>query len=158
MALLIVLVERWHSNHNTFHLPTGEITVTPKDVYRILWIPISGDLVQYDVEEKGGTMALREVFANPKLIGYSVAWQDMDKYAPLPSVVAGLIGDFLYPDTRSHGFSVGWGRILQKMVWYRTRYAWGVCVLAHLYHELHQVVYDEAVSLAVGGTLLQIWA
>lgn len=47
-GLLTTLVERWHSELNTFHLPTGEIGVTLEDVYRILCIPITGELVQYD--------------------------------------------------------------------------------------------------------------
>lgn len=35
-GLLTALVERWHSDTNTFHLATGNIIVTPKDCYRIL--------------------------------------------------------------------------------------------------------------------------
>lgn len=73
-ALLSALAERWHSDHNTFHFPNGEIIVTPEDVYKILWILITGEIVQYDVEEQCRTTALREVFAVPQLSGYSVAW------------------------------------------------------------------------------------
>lgn len=47
-GLLTALVERWHSDHNTFHLPTGEMTVTPEDVYCILRIPVMGEIVVYD--------------------------------------------------------------------------------------------------------------
>lgn len=50
-ALLTTLAERWHSDHNKFHLPTGEITVTTEDVYQILRIPIIGELVTRDVEK-----------------------------------------------------------------------------------------------------------
>lgn len=89
----------------------------PKDVYQILWIPITREMVEYDVEEVGGTDALREVFVDPQIVGYSMAWQDMvDNYAPLPSVLAGLIGSFLIPDRMSHRLSVGWGQVLRKMV------------------------------------------
>ncbi|XP_059064143.1 uncharacterized protein LOC131056284 [Cryptomeria japonica] len=56
---LTALVERFHNAHNTFHLPTGELIVTPKDVYRILQIPITEELVQYYRHEAGGTTALR---------------------------------------------------------------------------------------------------
>lgn len=41
-GLLIALVERWHSDHNSFHFPTREISVTKEDVYKILHIPIIG--------------------------------------------------------------------------------------------------------------------
>ena len=39
-----------------------------------------------------------------------------------------------------------------------TRYAWGVCLLAHLYHNLHDVAYREGSSLSTGVTLLHVWA
>ena len=31
-GLLTALAERWHSEHNTFHLLTGEITVMSEDI------------------------------------------------------------------------------------------------------------------------------
>lgn len=66
-----------------------------------------------------------------------MGWQDMvDRYAPLPSVLAGLVVGFLLPDRRSHELSVGWSHALRRMVRERIRYAWGICVLAHLYHEI----------------------
>ena len=44
-GLMIAIAERWHSETSTFHLPTGEITITLEDVYRILRLPINGELV-----------------------------------------------------------------------------------------------------------------
>ena len=35
-GLLTALAERWHSEHNTFHLPMGEASITLEDVYCIL--------------------------------------------------------------------------------------------------------------------------
>lgn len=46
--MLTALVKHFHSEHNTFHLPVGEMTITPEDVYRILRIPFAGDKVDYD--------------------------------------------------------------------------------------------------------------
>lgn len=46
--MLTDLVEHFHSEHNTFHLLVGEMTITPKDIYRILRIPFVGDKVDYD--------------------------------------------------------------------------------------------------------------
>ncbi|XP_057864536.1 uncharacterized protein LOC131072410 [Cryptomeria japonica] len=77
--------------------------MTLEDVYQILWILIIVELVVYDVEEVGKTYALQEVFDDPHIAGYLVAWQDMvDIYAPLSSVLVGLIGSFLIPDRRAH--------------------------------------------------------
>ena len=47
-GLLGALVECFHLEINTFHLPPGEVTVTPEDVYRILRIPFHGLRVEYD--------------------------------------------------------------------------------------------------------------
>lgn len=44
-GLLTALAERWHSEHNTFHLPIGEASITLEDVYRILRVPCHGDPV-----------------------------------------------------------------------------------------------------------------
>ncbi|CAN1239040.1 Serine/threonine-protein phosphatase 7 long form homolog [Linum grandiflorum] len=42
VALLIVFIERWQPDTNTFHMPLGEITITLHDVYYILRLPIAG--------------------------------------------------------------------------------------------------------------------
>lgn len=61
-GLLTALAERWHSDKNTFHLAMSEITVTPKDCYHILQIPIIGALLPYEKTEEGGTEALCRIF------------------------------------------------------------------------------------------------
>lgn len=154
-GLLTVLAERWHSDMNTFHLPTGEVTVTPEDVYRIMRIPVMGEIVQFDTREVGGIDALRRIFHDDQIARYFIPWAEMtDKYAPLPSVLARFIRGVLCLDHRSKGFAVGWGRVLESMVMQGTRYAWGTCMLAHLYDELHHIVYGGGRSLAVGCSLL----
>lgn len=75
-------------------------------------------------------------------------------YETLLMILAGLIGKFICPDRRSQGFDFGWEGILDSMMQHRNCYAWGVCMLAHLYHDLHQVVYDGGASLSSGCTLL----
>lgn len=68
-GLLNALAERWNSEHNTFHLPIGEISVsvTLEDVYRILHIPGTGELVQYDYQDLGGTEACRAMFGDERI-------------------------------------------------------------------------------------------
>ncbi|XP_059065566.1 protein MAIN-LIKE 1-like [Cryptomeria japonica] len=158
-GLLIALAERWHSDTNTFHFATGEMTVTLEDCYRILHILVVGALLPYEQSEEGGTEALRCIFQDDTVCSYEIPWQeflDLD-YAPLPSVLAGFIGGFLCPDRRSKGFSVGWGLVLEEMVTQDRRFAWGSTMLAHLYRGLHEVVYLGYGSLSAGMTLLQVW-
>ncbi|XP_059074222.1 protein MAIN-LIKE 2-like isoform X1 [Cryptomeria japonica] len=158
-GLLTTLAKRWHSDTNTFHFATGEMTVTPEDCYRILRIPVVSALLPYEQSEEGGTEALRRIFHDETVCGYEIPWQeflDLD-YAPLPSVLAGFIGGFLCPDRRSKGFSMGWGLVLEDMVTQGRRFAWGSAMLAHLYRDLHEVVYLGYGSLSAGVTLLQVW-
>lgn len=47
--LLTALVKHFHFEHNTFHLPIGEMMITPEEIYRILRIPFTGEKVDYDL-------------------------------------------------------------------------------------------------------------
>lgn len=120
-GLLTALAEHWHSKHNTFHLSTDEMTITPEDVYRILCIPVMGELVYYDLSEQGGTDALHKVFDDDEVGGYYIAWQKMLDigYTTLPIVLVGFVGGFLCPNHRSKGLSIGWGHLLEQLI------AWG---------------------------------
>jgi hypothetical protein len=44
-AVLTTFVDRWHPETHTFHLPSGEITVTLQDIAMILGLPIDGSPV-----------------------------------------------------------------------------------------------------------------
>lgn len=79
-------------------------------------------------------------------------------YGLLPYVLAGYVKGFLCLDHRSKGLSVGWGHFLERMIVQGTWYSWGSYMLAHLYHDLHRVVYLGATNLSTRVTLLQIWA
>lgn len=159
MGLLTALAERWHSEMCTFHLPMGEMTVTLEDVYKILRVSIDGEMILYDRD--GDKEALRWVFQDPGLemrAGH-VAWDTMTATGlALPVVIRGAISGFLCLDRVTQGLAVGWGGALETLVTQHTRYAWGPCVLSHLYYELHQFFYHGSVGLGCGVTLLQVWA
>lgn len=38
------------------------------------------------------------------------------------------------------------------------RLGWVSCLLDHMYHEMHEISYQEVKSMAVGVLVLQIWA
>lgn len=49
-GLLTTLAKRWHSETFFFHLSMGEMSIMLEDVWRILHIPIIGELVMYDTQ------------------------------------------------------------------------------------------------------------
>lgn len=113
-GMLTTLVERFHSEHNTFHLPVGEMTITPKDVYRILRIPFVGNKVDYDSRHLPGLQAVRHVFRDLDILTHSISWDIMvSRYSdefPLACILVGFIGCFLMPDRGQQVFQCGWGQ------------------------------------------------
>lgn len=75
-------------------------------------------------------------------------------YATLPTVLARFIGGFFYLDHRSKELSIGWGHLLEHMVTKGNRFAWGSCMLTHLYHDMRRVVYQRSAALSVGVIIL----
>ena len=45
MSLLTALLDRWHPETHTFHLPVGEMTPTLQDVAMLLGLPCAGRAV-----------------------------------------------------------------------------------------------------------------
>jgi hypothetical protein len=50
---LTALVDWWHPETHTFHLPCGEITMTLQDVTMILGLPIDGAPISRTVSSAG---------------------------------------------------------------------------------------------------------
>ena len=95
-GLMTAIVERWHSETSTFHLPIGEITITLEDVYRILRLPITRELVQYD--QHGGIEVCQDIFSDDELDEDEISWSFMlETYEPLPIVLTGMIARRICP-------------------------------------------------------------
>lgn len=77
---------------------------------------------------------------------------------PLACNLAVMIGCFVMPDRGQQGFLCGWGRMLERLLTHPLRLGWGSCLLTHMYHEMHELIYHEGKSMAVGVLVLQIWA
>lgn len=48
--------------------------------------------------------------------------------------------------------------MLERLLTHLVRLGWGSCLLAHMYHEMHEIAYRGVKSMAVGVLVLQIWA
>lgn len=107
-GMLTALVERFHSENNTFHLPVGEMTITPEDVYKILRIPFARDKVDYDSTQRPGILSLRCIFHHEDILTWAISWDDMmarySEQFPLACVLVGFIGCFIMSDRGQQGF------------------------------------------------------
>ena len=67
-AMVTALVERWHPETSSFHLPVGEMTVTLDDVYCLLHIPIQGIMLDFDttVDRERGVQLMMELLGIPE--------------------------------------------------------------------------------------------
>ncbi|KAH9291395.1 hypothetical protein KI387_043414, partial [Taxus chinensis] len=66
-GLLMAIAERWHSESQCFRLPTGEITITLEDVWRIMRIPIIGQPIQYVSDRAVLDGCIAQLFGVPTL-------------------------------------------------------------------------------------------
>lgn len=76
-GMLTALVDHFNSEHNTFHLLVGEMTIMPEDIYRILRILFIGDKVNYDSTQQLGVLALRWIFHDETILERSITWDDL---------------------------------------------------------------------------------
>ncbi|GLJ53770.1 hypothetical protein SUGI_1147540 [Cryptomeria japonica] len=105
-GLITTLVEQWHSEMCTFHLAQGEMTVTLEDVWRILRIPIRGELVTYD--RSWGTLAVQRIFDEDVFIDDgSIAWDEIA--ALYESLLAVLSGEGFFSSGRDAAAYLGLG-------------------------------------------------
>lgn len=87
-----------------------------EDIYRILGIPVMGDLVEYKVEWYSGVHTLRHIFDDAIIDISYVPWKDMfHLYEHFQSLLDRLIY-FMSPKRRSKGFSIIWGIVLESML------------------------------------------
>jgi len=55
---MLLFVERWHRDTNTFHMPFGEITVTLDDVSSLLHLPIMGQFPIFERLDNSGAVSV----------------------------------------------------------------------------------------------------
>ncbi|QHO15407.1 uncharacterized protein DS421_10g294660 [Arachis hypogaea] len=175
-ALVNALIERWHPDTHTFHLPIGECAVTLEDVALILGLPTDG------LPVTGMTMSSFEALEAECLHQFGVAprksecrgscikltWlRDLKENLPLTDEIGIqryvkchimlLIGTILFGD--KSGAGVHWkflpllhefGSIIQ--------YSWGSACLAHLYRALCRASRVDCKGIDGPLTLLLGWA
>lgn len=125
--MLTTLMEWWYPNSNTVHLPTREIIVTLKDLYRITRLPIRGKLgnmtlvpsmeqaKKWDIwltgldevnHKKKGVFLMRHVLED------APTWYDLW----LRFLIAYLLDAIIYPNKSNETFLVGMVSIIIDMI------------------------------------------
>lgn len=61
-------------------------------------------------------------------------------------------------DHQQNSLLMGWALMVAHMMVTPSELAWGQCLLAHMFFEMHEVVYHDSKSFAAGALVLQIWA
>ncbi|KAH7843401.1 hypothetical protein Vadar_016132 [Vaccinium darrowii] len=174
LALITALLERWRPETHSFHLGSGEWTVTLQDVEVILGIPVDGLPVvgsteqdwdklceellgvipEAKVSRTGGKVKLSWLGANFK--GHLEAgYSEEQVRQQARGYILLLIGGMLIPDGSGGSVHLCYLSLLRDLT---IRHSWGSACLAGLYHFLCHG--SKTNNNDVGGCfiLLQLWA
>ncbi|QHO27672.1 uncharacterized protein DS421_7g210060 [Arachis hypogaea] len=175
-ALVNALIERWHPDTHTFHLPIGECSVTLEDVSLLLGLPTDG------LPITGMTMSSFEAMEAECLLQFGVAPRREDcrssciKLTWLRNLkenlelndeisiqryvrchIMLLIGTILFGD--KSGAGVHWKFLpLLRDFFNIGQYSWGSACLAHLYRALCRASRYNCKEIDGPLTLLLGWA
>lgn len=116
----------------------------------------------YDVVPQEGIEALSIMFGRELPRGQAISWDELvltyRQMHRLASVLSIFLSFFLVPDRGQHGLEYGWGIMLHRMVEAPEIFGWGQCMLAHMFDEMHKIVYHGRKTMLVGVYVLNIWA
>jgi len=180
--LLSCFVDRWRPETHSFHLPSGEITVTLEDVAMILGLPLEGLPVTGIIQPEGWRDLVEQVIGirppepedgdpGKRTSGVNSSWlRHHFNHCPAgapPEVVElharvwlwHLFGGFLFPD--ASGNMVTWSILpFLAQQWENIgAFSWGSATLSWLYKQLCEACKRTGAGSSLGGCayLLQIW-
>jgi hypothetical protein len=168
-SLITALVERWRPETETFHLRTGEMTVTLQDVAVLLGLRIDGpaitgsdDRVWADVCNEllgrvppldGGFMKLSWLREHFILMPGNANADRVRQHAR--AYILHMIGTLLFPDSNKGTVHARWLPLLEDLDLCGTL-SWGSAVLAYLYREMAHVSLMKKKELHACISLLQV--
>ncbi|KAK1354010.1 hypothetical protein POM88_047266 [Heracleum sosnowskyi] len=177
-SLVTALVERWRPETHTFHLPTGECTITLQDVSILLGLRVDGRAITGSTEFKGGwTKIVQEMFGKApseeskdlnggrlKLSWLSKTFLMLPDDADEDEVIRHthafmlqLIGGVLFTDHQGSQIHCMFIPLIQNLE-RCSKLSWGSGVLAFLYRELCKACKIGVEEIAGCVLLLQLWA
>jgi len=174
-ALITALVERWRPETHSFHLASGEITVTLQDVTMLFALPIDGRPVCSTTDHDYAQVVLDclgQDARGPAMPGKSFLhykWlkknfyelpeeaDDMTVERHVRAYILSLLCGVLFPDGTGR-MSLIYLPLIADLSRVST-YSWGSAVLAFLYRSLCSVASSHNIK-NIGGSLLllQLWS
>ena len=178
---LTALVDRWRPETHSFHLPSGEMTITLQDVAMILALPLRGHAVTGRTETPGWHAQVQQLFGIPlnieqgqggkkKQNGIPLSWLSQnfshldDDAEPwrvecyARAYILHLLGGVLFPDAGGDIASAIWIPLVANLG-DLGRFSWGSAVLAWTYRQLCEACCRQAPSSNMSGCvlLIQMW-
>ncbi|XP_019240947.1 PREDICTED: serine/threonine-protein phosphatase 7 long form homolog [Nicotiana attenuata] len=180
-SLITSLVERWRPETHTFHLPTGEATITLQDVQVLYGLHVEGRAFALPHHWRGMTRAqladmmgqltgsrpqgdrggnrvalsfIRDQMAvlHPD-ITHETEHLWIQRYTRLALLL--LFGCVLFPDTSGNKVSMRFLHCLEQLD-ELPQYSWGATVLAYLYRSMCRASVGPAVDICGFLPLLQV--
>ena len=173
--LIVALLERWRPETHTFHLPTGECTITLEDVSMLFGLRIHGKAVN------GPTNVTNDVYmenlgiepttsdkngASVKIVWLEAVLTQL-KNNPNPTEAENilhskiyillLIATFLMPDKSHNLLHSSWLPLVGDLEKCNT-YSWGSACLATLYRHMCKAAHKGVKSIGGCVVLLTVWA
>jgi hypothetical protein len=172
--LITTLVERWRPETHTFHLPSGEMTITLEDVSIQLGLPVDGLPVTRLIDSKWRELCIRLLGVDPyspQLSGsrLSLNWLaqqfpplaadaddvTVEKYAWM--YILQLMGGSIFADKSQDKVHLMFLTLLEDFD-VAGKYSWGGATLAWLYREMCRATKLDASEIGGALILLQLWA
>uniref|UniRef100_A0A2N9IPV6 Aminotransferase-like plant mobile domain-containing protein n=1 Tax=Fagus sylvatica TaxID=28930 RepID=A0A2N9IPV6_FAGSY len=171
---ITALVERWRPETHTFHLPSGEMTITLEDVSIQLGLPVDGLPVTGLIDSKWRELCIRLLGVDPpspQLSGsrLSLNWLaqqfpplaadaddvTVERYARM--YILQLMGGSIFADKSQDKVHLMFLTLLEDFD-VAGKYSWGGATLAWLYREMCKAAKIGASEIGGALILLQLWA
>ncbi|XP_058222563.1 serine/threonine-protein phosphatase 7 long form homolog [Rhododendron vialii] len=152
LGLMTALLERWRPETHSFHLRTGEWTVTLQDVEVLLGLPVDGEPIIGTTNEDWGPLCQRLLGIEPvnkadrkggkvkmswlreHFNGHLAAWYTEENVQQqAPGYILLLIGGVLMSDHSGSQVHLAYLTLLEDLTIVRS---WGSACLSNLYHYL----------------------
>ena len=173
--LVVALLERWRPETHTFHLPTGECTVTLEDVRMLFGLRIDGPAVNgptqlgEDVYMENLGVEPSDQYRRKKFV--RITWindvlddlkrrdapTEADNILHAKIYILLLISSFLFPNKSQNLMHSSWVPLVGDLQTCNT-YSWGSACLATLYRNMCRAAEKEVVSCGGCVLLLSVWA